>query len=129
MTEYREVVVKRIDEALKRRIVEEIESGRISQSEASRTYGISRTVIQKWLKQYGKLRYRTRIVEVVMSDEKEKIAELQRALAEAHLKVRFLEHIIDFANDEYKTDLKKNFGTKASGGSKEKNKESRRRAK
>jgi len=111
---YEELIIKKVDESLKKRIVEEIESGEISQNEASRTYGFSRVAIGKWMQQYGKLRCRTRIVEVTMRDESKKIAELQKALAESHLKVRFYEHIIDCANEEYKTDLKKNFDTRAS---------------
>lgn len=114
MPTYREIVRKVVSQELKERIVSEIESGNVGQCEASRLYGISRTAIQKWLKQYGKLRYRTQLVEVVMKDEKEKIAELQQALADAHLKVRLYDKMLELAGKEYQADLKKNFSTKAS---------------
>lgn len=114
MTEYREIEVKVVSEKVKLGIVKEIESGRIGQCEASRQYGLSRSTIQKWLKQYGKLRYRTRIVEVVMSDQKDKIQELQQALADAHLKLRLYDTMLDLAGKEYRVDLKKNFSTQAS---------------
>lgn len=114
MTEYREIVRKVVSEELKQRIVEEIESGEIGQCEAARLYNISRGSIQKWLKQYGKLRYRTQIVEVVMKDQKDKVDELQQALADAHLKLRLYDKMLELAGKEYKADLKKNFSTQAS---------------
>jgi len=114
MPEYRDIIRKVVSEDVKRRIVEEIESGSIGQCEASRLYGLSRAAIQKWLKQYGKLRYRTQIVEVVMKDEKEKIEELQQALSDAHLKLRLYDKMLELAGKEYKADLKKNFSTQAS---------------
>lgn len=102
-----------VSEELRRRIVQEIESGSIGQTEASRVYGINRTAIGKWLKSYGKLSHHRQIVEVVMKDEKEKIEELQRALADAHLKLRIYEKVIDLASEDVGMDLKKNFSTKA----------------
>lgn len=114
MTEYREIEVKVVSEELKRRIVEEIESGEMGQTESARLYGISRTAVHKWIKKYGKLRPRTRIVEVVMKDQKDKVAELQQALADAHLKLRLYDKMLELAGKEYKADLKKNFSTEAS---------------
>ena len=107
-------VVRVAEEGLKRRIVEEIESGEIGQCEASRLYGFNRTALSKWLKQYGKLPHRREIVEVVMKDEKEKLAELQQALSDAHLKLRLYDKMLELAGQEYKTDLKKSFSTQAS---------------
>jgi transposase-like protein len=114
MTRYREIVRKVVGEEVKKRIVAEIESGRIGQCEAARLYGISRTAIHKWLKEYGKLRYRTRIVEVVMKDQQDKVKELQQALADAHLKLLLYDKMLELAGKEYKADLKKNFSTQAS---------------
>lgn len=114
MVEYRDIVRKVVSEEVKKRIVEEIESGEVGQCEASRLYGISRVSIQKWLKQYGRLRYRTQIVEVVMKDEKGKLQELQEALADAHLKIRLYDKMLELAGKEYQVDLKKNFSTAAS---------------
>jgi transposase-like protein len=107
-------VIKICSEELKRRIVSEIESGEIGQCEASRLYGLNRNSIQKWLKQYGKLSYSRQIVEVVMKDEREKIEQLQQALADAHLKLKLYDKMFELAGDEYQTDIKKNFSTAAS---------------
>ena len=106
--------IRRFSEPLRKRIVEEIESGSISISEASRQYGATKASIKYWLEDLGAFRPRRSIVEVVMSDEKAKIEELQKALAEAHLKLRIYDKMIEFAGKKYKTDIKKTFGTKAS---------------
>jgi transposase len=112
--------LRRFNEALRTRVVKLIEDGSMSVAEAAKEYGASRTVIKGWLKDFGKFKPQRSIVEVVMKDEKEKIEELQNALAEAHLKLRIYDKMIEFANKEYKTDLKKNFGQKASELSKKK---------
>lgn len=98
---------------LKRRVVKEFETGKMSQGDLTRLYGLRRGAIWDWLQEYGTINNRKRIVEVVMSDQKEKIEELQKALADAHLKLRIYDAIIEEANNEYSTDIKKNFGTKA----------------
>jgi len=47
-----------------------------------------------------------------MKTEQDKISELEKALAEMHLKLRVSEEIIALASKKYRVDLKKNFGTK-----------------
>lgn len=107
-------VIKVVSEELKRHIINEIESGDISQSEAERLYGIPRSSISKMLRLYGRIPPRRQIVEVVVKDQKEKMAELQQALSDAHLKLRLYEKMFELAETEYKKDIKKNFSTKAS---------------
>lgn len=114
MSSYKEQTIKLVSEELKRKIVEEIESGSIGQCEASRLYGIQRTAIQKWLKSYGRFSHTRKIVEVVMKDEREKIEQLQQALADAQLKIRLYDRMLELASKEYNTDIKKNFSTQAS---------------
>lgn len=106
--------IRRFSEALKLRIVEEIESGKLSISEASREYGTTKTSVAYWLKEYGKFRAQRSIVEVVMKDETAKIEELQKALAEAHLKIRIYDKMMEIAKKKYKMDIKKNCGPQAS---------------
>lgn len=102
--------IKRYDDNLKVRIVQEIESGSVSLKEASQLYQVSMKYLRNWLEVYGKYRPKKDILEVVMKSEEERIRELEKALAEAHLELRLYGHIIDFANKLYKTDLKKSFG-------------------
>lgn len=103
--------MRRFNEGLKQRIVEEIESGQLSIVEAGRTYGTTKSAVKQWLDEYGKFKPKHSIVEVVMKSEQEKIAELEKALAEAHLKMRAYDKIIELAGKKYKVDLKKSFGT------------------
>lgn len=120
--------IKLVSDELKRRIVEEIESGSIGQCEASRLYGIDRGLIFKWLKNYGKLSHQREVVEIVMKDEREKIEQLQSALSDAILKARLYEEVIELASKEYKTDIKKNFSSEASELLRKKGKKSRNSA-
>lgn len=118
---------RRYAEDFKLKVIEEIESGKISRAEASRLYGINHGTLWDWIQLYGRVS-KPRRVEVVMSDQKEKIEELQKALAEAHLKARFYEELVKIAKDKHGLDLKKNTGTPSAKPSKKKAKASRRSA-
>jgi transposase-like protein len=119
----------RFEEALKMRVVEEIESGRLSISEAGREYGAAKGAIKYWLEEYGRFKPKRSVVEVVMKSEKERISELEKALADAHLKMRIYDEIINLAGKKYKVDLKKTFGTPQPEASAEKDGKSKPRAK
>lgn len=119
----------RYSESLIRAIVEEIESGRMSRADASLEYGVAKCLVQTWLSEYGRFKPKRSVVEVVMKSEKEKIAELEKALAEAHLKIRVYDEILTEADKRYKLDLKKNFGIPPSASSGEKALKSKRSAK
>jgi transposase-like protein len=105
---------------LKRAIVEELESGHLSLREAAARGHTTVGRIQLWLKEYGKYHPKRDIVEVVMKSEEEKIAALEKALADAHLKLLVHEKIIEVASKKYKVDLKKTFGPQASSSLAEK---------
>lgn len=96
---------------VKRAIVEELESGQLSLREAAARGHSTVSRVQLWLKEYGKYQPKRDIVEVVMKSEEEKIAALEKALAEAHLKLLVHEKIIELAGKKYKVDLKKAFGS------------------
>jgi transposase-like protein len=100
----------RYSSELKQRLVEEIERGQLSMREAARDAQTSVTMIRKWLEEYGHYQPKRDVVEVVMKSEQDKIAALEKALAEAHLKLRVYDELITQANKRYKTDIKKNFG-------------------
>ena len=100
----------RFSAELKARLVAEIESGHLSIREAARDAHTTVTMIQKWLDEYGRYKPKRDVVEVVMKSEQERIAALEKALAEAHLKLRVYDELITQANKRYKLDLKKTFG-------------------
>lgn len=95
---------------VKRAIVEELESGQLSLREAAARGHTSVGRVQQWLKEFGKYQPKRDIVEVVMKSEQEKIAALEKALAEAHLNLLVQDKIIEIASKKYKVDLKKTVG-------------------
>jgi hypothetical protein len=90
-----------------------------------RKYGIKGgSTVQKWLVKFGKSHLLNQIIRVETMDEKDRIKQLEEevkklklALADSMLAQRSLEVVIDEANKEYKTDLKKSFGGSASNDS------------
>ena len=122
-------VRKSFSESFKEAVVAEIESGNMSQAEASREYGVPKSHLYIWLKEYGRFRPQRDVLEVVMKSEKERIAELEKALADAHLKLRVSEEIIKVAGKKYKVDLKKSFGPSQCDDSGKKATKSKRSAK
>ncbi|WP_156798837.1 IS3-like element ISGau1 family transposase [Gemmatimonas aurantiaca] len=92
---------------LKQRIVEELEAGHLSVREAARTVQTSAAMVHHWLEEFGRYRPKRDVVEVVMKSEQERIAALEKALAEAHLTLQVYDELITQANRVYKTDPKK----------------------
>jgi hypothetical protein len=101
-------------EAVKRSVVDEIEKGVLSIREAVSETGAQVSQIKLWLEEYGKYQPKRDIVEVVMKSEREEIKELQKALAEAHLKLRLYDELFEIGKKRYKVDLKKSIGTRVS---------------
>jgi len=102
---------------VKQALVEELESGRISLREAAARGHTSVGRIKRWVDEYGKYKPKRDIVEVVMKGGEEKISALEKALADAHLKLRVYDEILALAGKKYKVDLKKTFGAQPSNGS------------
>ena len=102
---------------LKQAIVAEIESGALTVRQAAERACTTITRVKMWLDDYGKFKPKKNIVEVVMKSEQDRIAELEKALAEAHLKMRVYDEILNLAGKKYKVDLKKTFGMPQSSSS------------
>lgn len=96
---------------LKQRVVTELEAGRLTLREAAQDARTTINMVRVWLAEYGRYQPKRDIVEVVMRSEEERIAVLEKALAEAHLKLLVYDELITQANKRFKTDIKKNFGT------------------
>ena len=111
----------RYSTSFKLQVVREIESGQGIEQVRSR-YGIGGvSTIHNWLRKFGKNHLLNKVVRIETMEEKDRIkaleAEVKRlklALADSLLAQRCLETVIDEANKELKTDLKKNFGDQAS---------------
>jgi transposase-like protein len=106
-----EHVVRQYSPELKQRIVDELEAGHLSLREAARDTRATVAMVQKWVAEYGRYRPKRDVLEVVMKSEQERIAALEKALAEAHLQLQVYDELIHQANKRYKLDLKKTFGS------------------
>jgi transposase-like protein len=100
---------------LKQRIVEELEAGHLSLREAARDTQATIPMVQKWVQEYGRYRPKRDVVEVVMKSEQERIAALEKALAEAHLRLHVYDELLTQADKKYQLDLKKTLGTRLPG--------------
>lgn len=106
-------VVRRYSEALKRQVVEEVESGRLRVKEAMEYYDIPwRRTIDRWRQRYGNNRRGTKIVRIVMKDEQERIRELEKLVSDLELKNRVREAQLEIWEERYGDDLKKKLNTK-----------------
>lgn len=99
--------VHQVSPELKQRLVDDIEAGHLSLREAASDARVSVTMVRRWLEEFGRFKPKRDVVEVVMRSEQDTIAALEKALADAHLKLRVYEELITQANKRYKTDIKK----------------------
>ena len=113
-------------ESFKLHVIEEIESGRLTQSEAKRKYGIlGHSTILKWLRKYGTLRYSCAKGKTFMSKEaheklrlENEIKALKQELEDARLKNVVMETFVDIAEKELGIPIRKKYGAKQSEKSK-----------
>jgi transposase len=111
---------KHYSEAFKRKVVAEIDAGRLTKESARRHYRIpGHSTIRNWCKRYS--RYPGLGLRLTIQMEKEetqrqlqkRIQELERMLAYAELKVEALETLIDLAEKDG-LQIRKNGGAKLS---------------
>lgn len=111
--------LRRYSVSFQHRVVKEIEEEGISISVIKSRYDIrGGETIQKWIRKFGKTHLLNQIIRIETMEEKDRIKKLEEeikrlkiALANSVLAKDCLEVVIDEANEEYKTDLKKNFGS------------------
>ncbi len=107
-------------ESFKLHVVREVESGRITQCQAGRKYGIlGHSTILKWCRKYG-TRAMSSGAKVMDSKEFEQLRQaneikaLKAELEEARFKNMCLETLIDVAEEELHIIIRKKFGAKRS---------------
>ena len=109
-------ITRRYSSAFKQKVISEIESGKLTRTEASKLYGISGgSTINTWLRRSGKKYLLNKIVRVELKSEVSKLKQLEKekkelesALANAHLKLITYETLIEVAEEELGVDIKKN---------------------
>jgi len=111
-------------EALKKKVVKDIESGKVSVLAASREYSVSFQAIYQWLNKYSRhLQTSKRIVIEMQSESyksrelEKRIQELEAALGRKQLEVDFLNKMIELGSEQTGVDIKKKFSTPPSTGS------------
>lgn len=110
---------RQFSDNFKKSKVQELELGRLTISELKKQYEVSSTTIYRWIANFGTMKNKPeRIIVESDSDTKEllllkqKIAELERIVGQKQVLIDFYDKLIDIAEDEYKVDIKKKFGTK-----------------
>jgi transposase-like protein len=111
-------------EALKCKIVQDIQRGKSTVLAASREYDVSEQAVYGWLKKYSRHLQSSKVMVVQMDSEsyktkelEKKIRELEAALGRKQLEIDFLNKLIDVGKEELGVDLKKKFFTPPSNGS------------
>lgn len=108
----------RYSNSFKLMIVQEIEQGSTFEF-VRKKYGIGgAATIPLWIKKYGKHHLLNKTVRIETMNEKDRLKQLEEEnkklkikLAESYMMKDCLEEVIRMADEEYKTDIKKNFGT------------------
>jgi transposase-like protein len=106
-------VIRRYSEALKHKVVEEVESCRLTVREAQEYYDIpfGRT-ISRWVRQYGKEVLPTRMVRVIMNDEAHRMVELEKLTAKLQVENAMMRAQYEIALEEHGEYIKKKLSTK-----------------
>jgi len=111
-------------ESLKRKVVSDIESGKVNVATVSREFNVSQQSVYNWLNKYSRhLHSSTKIVIEMESEEykrkemERRIKELEAALGRKQLEVDFLNKMIELGKEQLGVDLKKKFDTRLSSGS------------
>ncbi len=112
-------VLRNYSVVFKMKVVDEIESGYLTISEATQLYKIpSTTTIRGWIKKYGMDQKIDKVVHYMTKDEKTELIRLrkenrrlQRALDDSYLKELALETLIEVSGNKLGMDLKKKLGS------------------
>lgn len=116
-------IFRRYSTAFKQKVVNEIENGKLTISEAKLVYDIRGDgTIQIWMRKFGKTHLLNKVIHIEMKDEPNKIKELEKqkkqlesALAQAHLKIITLESTVKVLEEKRGVKLKKKTATGSSG--------------
>jgi len=111
-------VTKRYSQALKQKVIADIEEGKYNPYQASRYYGISDCSVRRWIKQRQKNHLLTKQIRIQMPKEIDKIKQLEKekkalesALAQTQLKLINAEATLEIYQEEYGIEVKKNYIT------------------
>lgn len=108
---------------LKKKIVKDIEQGKVSVTGASREYEVSNVAVYCWLKKFSSHLHPSTTLVMQMDSEQyrskeleKKVLELEAALGRKQMEIDYLNKLIEIAGEDVGTDLKKNISMPASVG-------------
>lgn len=111
-------------ESVRQQTVRDIENGKATVRQASRELLTSEQSIYRWIYQYSRYLKKNKAMviedksEIYRTKELEKhLKDAEAALGRKQMEIDFLNKLIEFANEEYKTDIKKNLSSGPSHGS------------
>ena len=91
----------------------------------ARSYDISNVVIYRWIYKYSHYNKKNVVVVEMENSQsnkldalEQKVKELERMVGQKQIMIDYLEKMIDLAQENFAIDIKKNFNTPHSGGSK-----------
>lgn len=120
-----EKVLRRFSMAFKQAVVAEVTSGQYTVLEASRMHDVRVQIIYRWLKRYGGPGSQTRILRIEMPDEQSRLQKLEKekqalekALAQAQLKIMTLEATLEVLEERTGQRVKKKTDMPSSDDSK-----------
>lgn len=112
---------RHFSEDFRKRVVALFESGRYNVAQISSLYGISVSLVYRWIYQYSQFnKDGCRIIEMKQSatnkvkELEQRLKDLERMLGQKQIKIDFLETMIDVAEEELKIDIKKKSSTSQS---------------
>lgn len=126
-TEFRKRIKRQnryFSESFRKKKVREIENNISTVAEVAKEYKVSTTAVYKWLHKYSVL-YQKQLRQIVepMSDTrkikalKDKVKELERLVGQKQIQLEFKDKMIQLAEEEYRVDIKKKFGSQPFDGS------------
>lgn len=109
----------------KKQIVLEFESGKFSVPQLEKLHGIANPTIYRWIHKFSTFNEKgIRVVEMKNSSKnkvkelEERIKELEQVVGRKQIMVDYLETMIEVAKEDLNIDIKKNYSTQRSPGSK-----------
>lgn len=116
---------RRFSEVIRKKAVKDIETGSATVKQASRELAVSEQTIYRWIYQYSRYLKKNSIMVVEDKSESYRTKELEKRLKDAEaalgrkqMEIDFLNKLIEFANEEFKIDIKKNLSKEPSPGTK-----------
>jgi transposase len=105
-------------EEARREIVSDLDAGKTTVAQVCQQYEVSTTTVYKWLNKYSPL-YQKKLVQVIEHESEserrkaleKKVADLERIIGRKTVEVEYWRTLVEMAEKESGTDLKKNSAT------------------